>query len=77
MYNDETVANEVEYALYRIKADKDGLAGVELLAMQLHKLVDIAEKTLSSKVVNIVLNVRTYYSDREEDRIWTLPARQI
>nr|VZI44509.1 unnamed protein product [Spirometra erinaceieuropaei] len=79
MYNDEIVAKEVEYALYRIKPDKDGRAGVEvevdgqplvllpeqLLAMQLHKLVDIAEKALSSKVVDIVLNVPTYYSDRE------------
>ncbi len=37
----------------------------QILAMQLHKLAEIAESNLGAKVVDVVLSVPTYYTDRE------------
>lgn len=37
----------------------------QILAMQLTKLKDLTESELKSKVVDVVLNVPTYYTDAE------------
>lgn len=37
----------------------------QILAMHLFKLTEIAENNLKAKVVDVVLSVPTYYTDRE------------
>ena len=37
----------------------------QILAMHLHKLAEVAELNLDTKVVDVVLGVPSYYTDRE------------
>ncbi|CAL8093237.1 unnamed protein product [Calicophoron daubneyi] len=77
--SDPAVMNERQRLPYRIEEAGDGRVSIrvnyhggaydftpeQVLAMQLSKLKTITESALSSKVVDIVINVPTYYTDAE------------
>ncbi|KAL5104443.1 hypothetical protein TcWFU_003698 [Taenia crassiceps] len=79
MENDPVVALEREHNFFKIVADAQGRAAIQVtidedttvllpeqvLAMHLHKLAQIAEYNLGTKVVDVVLSVPSYYTDRE------------
>ncbi|CDS41517.1 Heat shock 70 kDa protein 4 [Echinococcus multilocularis] len=79
MENDPVVNFEREHTFFRIVSDSQGRAAVQvkvngepmvllpeqILAMHLHKLALITESNLGTKVVDVVLSVPSYYTDRE------------
>ncbi|VDM26338.1 unnamed protein product, partial [Hydatigera taeniaeformis] len=79
MEGDPAVNFEREHTFFHIVPDTQGRAAVEvkingeptvllpeqILAMHLHKLALIAESNLKMKVVDVVLSVPSYYTDRE------------
>ncbi|VDO54195.1 unnamed protein product [Schistosoma margrebowiei] len=48
-----------------LKGQKTPFAPEQILAIQMNKLKDIAETTIGSKVVDVVVNVPTYFTDAE------------
>ncbi|MDG6100440.1 molecular chaperone DnaK, partial [Alteromonas sp. ZYF713] len=79
MESDPIVNIEREHNFFNIVADDQGRAAIQvkingnttvllpeqILAMHLHKLAQIAEYNLKMKVVDVVLSVPSYYTDRE------------
>ncbi|VDN96877.1 unnamed protein product [Rodentolepis nana] len=79
MENDPIINTEREHVFYQIVSDSQGRAAImvhingeptvllpeQILAMQLHKLTEVAEADLKTKVVDVVLSVPSYYTDRE------------
>ncbi|OON22102.1 DnaK family protein [Opisthorchis viverrini] len=78
-FADPSVVRERHFLPYRFTESSDGRVSLmvnfnesdyafspeQLLAMQLCKLRSITETALSSKVVDVVINVPTYYTDTE------------
>ena len=48
-----------------VNGDSMLLLPEQILAMHLYKLAEVAEVSLGTKVVDVVLSVPTYYTDRE------------
>ncbi|VDD74042.1 unnamed protein product [Mesocestoides corti] len=79
MGNDPIVKIEREFAFYQIVCGCDGRAAIQVqingnsvvllpeqvLAMHLHKLAEIAEANLGTKIVDVVLSAPSYFTDRE------------
>ncbi|KAM3176602.1 hypothetical protein ACTXT7_006223 [Hymenolepis weldensis] len=79
MEDDPIINIEREHTFYQIVADGQGRAAIkvnisgeptvllpeQILAMHLHKLTEIAEADLKTKIVDVVLSVPSYYTDRE------------
>ncbi|CAH8522781.1 unnamed protein product [Schistosoma intercalatum] len=77
--SDSSVVNERKFITHQVESTRDGritlsaflkgqktpFAPEQILAIQMNKLKEIAETTIGSKVVDVVVNVPTYYTDAE------------
>ncbi|CAH8538294.1 unnamed protein product [Schistosoma margrebowiei] len=77
--SDSSVVNERKFMTHQVESTRDGritlsaflkgqktpFAPEQILAIQMNKLKDIAETTIGSKVVDVVVNVPTYFTDAE------------
>ncbi|VDP32324.1 unnamed protein product [Schistosoma mattheei] len=64
--SDSSVVNERKFITHQVESTRDGRITLsQILAIQMNKLKEIAETTIGSKVVDVVVNVPTYYTDAE------------